>query len=57
MAKGEAPPSRDDLKQSKSHLELEFVATPDFDGPTKKRGCTDCFFLLLLIAGWVTMTC
>ena len=56
MARGDAP-SREDLQQSKSHLDLEFIATPEFDGPVKKRSCTDCLFLLLIITGWIAMTC
>ena len=29
---------------------------PDFDGPCKKRHCTDVLLLLLLLAAWVGMT-
>lgn len=62
MAKGEegnaSTPKRETiLQKSKSHLEIEFVATKDFNGPRKDRSCTDVFFLLLLICGWIAMTC
>ena len=34
----------------------KLVATPDFDGPTGKRHCTDILCSILLIASWIAMT-
>jgi hypothetical protein len=60
MAKGtegESQRRETSLKKSKSHIDVEFIATKDFDGPKKDRSCTDVFFLLLILCGWIAMTC
>jgi hypothetical protein len=55
-AEGESHEHRS-FKKSKSHLDIEFIASKEFDGPKKDRSCTDIFFLLLILCGWISMTC
>lgn len=44
------------LAISRRYIDEEFIATDDFDGPNKKRDCTDIIFTFLLIASWIVMT-
>lgn len=38
------------------HEDQRIIAPRDFDGPVKKRRCTDFFWLLVLLACWAAMT-
>lgn len=44
------------FKQSRSQLDLEFTEIKEERGPSKDRDCTDIFFTILIIFGWIAMT-
>jgi hypothetical protein len=44
------------FKESRKNLDAEFTEIKSERGPTKERDCTDIFFTLLIIVGWISMT-
>ena len=44
------------FKESRKNLDAEFTEIKTDRGPTRERDCTDIFFTLLIVFGWIAMT-